>query len=262
MEEQVKMEKAYGNVKEFISPSGYKFTIREQNGNDDDVLSNMGAVQDGSTVNNFVKGIVVKTDFNQSGRLTNDDMLKMKLRDKYSILLMSRAFSLGWEINFEYDWGKDNGGVIPYVEDLHNYLWDFSREMPEDLNDIPETMILPYVGGKETSREISLTSGKVVRYEYLNGKGEKYLMSLTRESMSKNQELVARDIHLKDNEGKFVKVQNFTPFSTRDMMEIRKDVLLNDAETSYSTEIENPKTSEKVFFPLLTSPDFFFPTGI
>jgi len=51
-------------------------------------------------------------------------------------------------------------------------------------------------------------------------------------------------------------------FSPSDMKELRTDVQINDPEVSYASEIRNPRSNKIVNYPLIQSPDFFFPLGI
>lgn len=95
----------------------------------------------------------------------------------------------------------------------------------------------------------------------MNPKGEMYLMSLSDDKQSKNQELLARSIYQETNTG-WSEVRNFKFFSAQDMREIRKDVETLDPTLEIFTEIPNPKTGDTILYPILGSPDFFFPRGI
>ena len=44
--------------------------------------------------------------------------------------MKSPAF-FSFEVEFEYDWGKENGGKVTYGQDLHEFLFDYS-EVPTD----------------------------------------------------------------------------------------------------------------------------------
>ena len=80
---------------EFTTPSGHVVTIREQNGADDDILSNPADAATLMNLSKFVASIVVKSDYTQSGRLTVDQVQNMPTLDRYCILINSRIFSLG-----------------------------------------------------------------------------------------------------------------------------------------------------------------------
>lgn len=69
------MENDFLNARkfEFTVPSGYKYVIREQNGADDDILSNPVEARTLRNISRFIAAIVVSTDYTQNGKLTVDD---------------------------------------------------------------------------------------------------------------------------------------------------------------------------------------------
>lgn len=83
MVEPEKLNEVYGEVVSLITPSGCQVTIRQQNGDDDDIISNSVMSQDGTSINKFVSGIVVDTDITVSRKLSLNDVLAMKLCDKF-----------------------------------------------------------------------------------------------------------------------------------------------------------------------------------
>lgn len=54
-----------GRKLEFTVPSGYKYTIREQNGADDDILSNPVEAATLKNISRFIAAIVINTDYTQ-----------------------------------------------------------------------------------------------------------------------------------------------------------------------------------------------------
>ena len=167
--EKTEQEEARGfKTKEYTLPSGGKITIREQNGEDDDIISNAALAKNGNHINAFISGITISTDLTKTGKLLIKDVMELKIRDKYAILFMSRCFSLGPICEFEYDWGKDNGGKVTYEDNLENYIWDYAVDnfpMPGEDNYFDQR-IRPYIQGLETRRELELSSGKLISYEY------------------------------------------------------------------------------------------------
>jgi hypothetical protein len=122
--------------------------------------------------------------------------------------------------------------------------------------------IKPHKFGKKSERELSLLSGKQIKYEFINGNGEKYLLSLPNSEFSKNKELLARNIQQKIG-ANWVKVENFKNFSTSDMREIRNDVFeLNDPILELATDIEHPMTGQIIQYPIVGTNDFFYPREI
>lgn len=260
-------EMLYGQKKQLVLPSGYEVTIREQNGHDDDILSNASTVQDLSNIDIFLSSLIIQTDlpFATGGKLSTADMGKMLLRDKYYLLFASRIHSMGNIIKFTFDWGKDNGGEVEYVDDLNNFVWDYSKPMPEkDDEAYYPYRIEPYVGvggAAHGKQEIKLQSGKELRFELLNGKAEKVLLKLKREEQTRNSEIKARGLELK-HEGSWVKVDNFVYFTKRDMAELHKKI--NELDPSFRgiTELENPQTKEITYFPIMNTTSFFYPEEI
>jgi len=254
----------WGRTKDLLLPDGKTVTIREQNGNDDDILSNTSKAKDLTNQSDFIRGIVVKADWTASGRLSLDDIDKMLIKNKYFILFASRIHSIGEIVKFAYDWGKSNGGEISYEDDLSKYLWDFSEPIPEKgEDDYFEFRMQPYVAKANELQYFATSSGKELRYRCLNICDERELMKLDREAITKNRELIQRDLELKDKDGKWVKIHNFMWFNKRDMTEIHKEVNHTDSAFMPITEIENPREDvPNIMYPIIASSSFFFPEEI
>ena len=136
---------------EFITPAGYKYSIREQNGADEDILSNPMDVRNLMNLTKFIQAIVVDTDFTGTRRLTVEDADRIPLNDRYCILFQSRIFSLGDEVEFEYDWGQD-GGVQTYGQSLSEMLFDNYGELPTEKELVDKPNAIPY-RDRETDRK-------------------------------------------------------------------------------------------------------------
>lgn len=247
-------------TKNLVTPSGMKVTIREQNGEDDDVISNISDSTDGTALNKFISRIV--TDVEGKGSPSLEDVLSWKVRDKYYILLNSRILSLGEELVFEITFGENTDNPITqmFEENLSHYNWDFSKGFPpkkgeEGYN--PKT-IQPYENGKETHDEFTLSSGKEVRYEYSNGYTEKYILSVDKSKASKNLSFTSRNLQLKVG-GKWQTILNFSPFTPRDMRELRTRQEANDPDFDLFTYVNNPKTGQTERVSIFNLNDFFFP---
>lgn len=244
---------------EFYVPSGYQYEIREQNGEDEEILSNPMDMKDLMNFTKFIQAIVVKTDFTQSGRLTIEDVLRIPVNDRYCILFKSRIFSLGDCVEFSYDWGE--GNKVDYEQDVNELLYDYgpSTEITEEyLNSKPDAIPF-YPEGKKNEFEYSLESGKVIRFQLLDGNGEKRLITLPKDKQTRNSPLLCRNLELQVD-GKWEKVQNFKIFSVKDTHEIRKRVSEVDPTFEGTVDIENPVNGDKVRYPLIASPGFFFLT--
>ena len=261
MKDLEKLKQTYGEVLELLTPSGNIVRLRQQTGEDDDILSNAADSVDGSSFANFVSTIVVDSDITELGTLNVEDVLNLKLGDKYFILISSRIFSIGQIVKFEYTWEGDKH-PIPYEEDLGLYIWDYKKKFPEvGDEDYHLFRIPPYDKGKEKLRKITLSTGRKIRYKHNDGHSEKYLISLPLQEQTKNQELIARDIELEINK-KWVKVESFKNFTPLEMMEIRNDVEKNDPVMDIFSELIHPTKKTKTLYAIIGSSDFFFPREI
>ena len=246
----------------FKSPSDHMFTIREQNGEDEDILSNPRDSKDLTNLTKFIAAIVVKTDFTNNGKLTVDDALNLPLLDRYCILLESRRFSLGDTLDITYNWLSENGKStqVDYEELISNYLFDYGT-VPTEEEMEAKPFACPFYPSPDKLKErvVVLASGKVVAYDCMTGEGERYLLNLPEEKRTRNSELLARNLKLEVN-GKFEKVQNFSNFSVRDMAEIRKEIATMDPLFQGLTKLDNPETGETIMFPIMASQSFFYLT--
>lgn len=242
----------------FFVPSGYQYEIREQNGEDEEILSNPADLKDLMNFTKFIQAIVVKTDFTQSGRLTVEDALRIPVNDRYCILFKSRIFSLGDSVEFSYEWEKKQ--KVDYEQDINELLFNDYSQTPteEELNAKPDA-IPYYPDGKKTEFEITLETGKRIKFNLLDGNGERKLVSLPREKQTRNSPLLCRNLQL-EVEGKWETVQNFSLFTVKETHAIRKAVLEVDPTFEGAVDIENPSTGETVRYPIITAPGFFFLT--
>lgn len=254
------MENGFLNARkfEFTVPSGYKYVIREQNGADDDILSNPVEARTLRNISRFIAAIVVSNDYTQNGKLTVDDAHQLPVLDKYCIMFNSRMFSMGETVEFEHDWG-DGGGAILYAQDLKEFLFDYGVP-PTEEELLEKPLAIPYYPNGKKVKDIEFTTSysNKFKFDVLTGEGESYIANLPDDKRTKNQELVARNLHL-EVDGKWEKVTNFRMFSVKEMAEIRKEVYSCDPDFSGNTEVENPRTGEKGSVNLLAIKGFFYP---
>lgn len=262
--QEVSENPLYGKLATLLLPSGSTVTIREQNGDDDDIISSFMTGQDSvGPINRFVAAIIIKHDYNfadKSGVLTAKEVLNIPLRDKYFILMASRIFSISPSIKFNWDWQNDRPEV-PYEEDLVQYMWDYKKEFPQ-IGDPAyfKYRIQPYQEHK-SNIEVDLSSGKKIRFYLLDGNGESYIMGLPDSQKSINTPIRARRLELFDN-GNWMKVESFKVFKSYEMAELRDAINTYDKTFDGLTDLNNPYTNEVVSIPLLSIPDFFFPREI
>ena len=236
------------NTMEFIAPSGYKYVIREENGADEEIISNQAAARNFMNVTNFIAAIVVSTNITDSGKLTPKDALQLPFMDRYAILVWSRIFSLGDKVEFSYLWPGESVPVH-YEQDLNELiLSNYENVDEEELENKPEA--IPTYKDRELLQEIGfkgyklqLSSGKVVKFDLATGEIERYAAMLPEEENTHNSELLARNLQL-EVKGKFEKVEQFSLFTVREMAEIRNAIHEVDPLYSGLIEIEHPRTGE------------------
>lgn len=243
----------------FTVPSGYTYTIREQNGADDDILSNPAEVADLMNISRFIAGIIVDTDYTSSRKITPEEVHKLPVLDKWAILFKSRIHSLGNILEFEYDWGKENGGKVNYEQDLNEYLFDYSQEPTEELiNSKPEAIPYYPLGKQYKNIEFTTSKGNILKFDLITTHGENYIAKLPLDKRTKNQALIARGICL-NVDGKWEKITNFSMFGVKEMSEIRLKVAAIDPTFRGTTIVENPNyPDERTEISLLAAKDFFF----
>ena len=251
----------YGREKTFTLPSGYEVTIREQNGEDDDILSNPVEARSLRNISRFIAGLVVRTNMTATGVLSVDDAHAMPSLDRYCILIESRIFSIGNTMEFSHDWVDMDGRKrnVEYEVDLREeFLFDYSKApSAEELNS-KESALPFYPEPMVRELEFTTTSGKTLKFHLMNAESEQYLLSLPEDKMTKNQELIARNLQLKVGD-KFEKVTNFKMFSMKDMVEIRSFVKGHDPIFQGTTTIMDPVTHQVMDVPIIGIDSFFYP---
>lgn len=253
-----------GNTKEFVSPSKLKILIREQNGEDEDVISKQSNLMKGDAIHFFLAGIVLQVN---DKKISSKDIENWRNRDKYYTLLKSRMFSLGSELTYRHRCGNPNctkpeGQEDPlYEEDLSLYDRDFSETAPADTREDFKYRIEAYIQ-EGTHREFKLNSGKELRYKFMTGVEEKKILQKDRQSMSKNSDIMLRELEWKNEQDQWQKVSHFGIFSSREMAAIRKDIEKHDMPWEAISECKCPYCDHVDYISLLAQTDFFFPGEI
>lgn len=266
--QETKLEKLvtqYGPIKELVGPSKKKFYIREQNGADDDLLSSSSLMKENNNLNMFIVSIVVMTDAFDEGVLNLKNIGRLAIKDKYFILFASRIFSIGNDIKFKYNWGKDKGGVHDYEDDLSSYLWDYSdlenNPLPDEGDEgYNRFMMQPYSNDPYNKMLHTTTSGKEFRFSMMNVQAELTLMKRG-DDISRNDDLLARNLEQKVDSN-WIAVKNFSFLSKRDTIELHTVVEELEKPFFGFTELENPIDGGSVIYPLISDPAFFFPLAI
>lgn len=251
------------NKTTFVAPSGHSYTIREQNGQDEEILTNLRDVENFTHFTNFIMAIIVDSSRNPGHKLTYEQVDALPVLDRYAILFQARIFSIGALMEFEYTW--PDGPTCSYEENLDIFLLPYDKlpSMPEEefttlLVNKPHAIPMYPCPGKEKDIEITLSSNRKVKFDLLDGSSERYLAKLKDHETTRNSELLARNLRL-EVDGKWEKVYNFSLFSLKDMRELRGYIHKVDPTFNPVSEVEHPQTGKKTMVPILASPSFFFP---
>lgn len=252
-----------GQLKTFTAPSGATFTIREQNGADDDVLSNPSEAKTLANISRFISRIVVDSSL---GKITMEKAHNLPSLDRYAILVNSRIHSMGESLEFEYDWGE-NGGKQLYEQSLEEYLFDYSQRdtiTEEELAEKPNAIPFYPLGDVVKDIPVTTRSGKELIFDVLTGVGEATYVSLPLEKRTKNAELLVRNLRYRiPDTDKWEVVKNFELFSYKDMVDIRSEVARVDPSFIGRVDITNPEDpTQTEVLNLVGIPSFFFPGEI
>src|SRR3972149_804467 len=147
-----------GKTLEVPMPSNFSITIREQNGEDDEVISRVGDATDGNSINIFLTRIIIANSLLNGGKTSLADILSWRLRDKYYLLLKSRIHSMGPNLDFDFICTNVKCAKLShYTEDLSLYDWDLSKPTPKlgELNYFAHR-IQPFEHINSKERELSL----------------------------------------------------------------------------------------------------------
>ena len=228
-------------------PSGKEVEIREHNGDDEGILSTVSGAMDGTAINQYLSNIIT------SPKTKPEDIMSWLVGDKYYLLLWSRIHSTGEELVFKHECRVAScKHEERYVENLSIFTNDFDK--PQE----GENRMQPYDLPKDSlHHELTLTSGKRIRFEYLTGIGEKRSLALPEDALNKNHSLIVRNPELYNN-NKWEKIALFKAFSSKEMREMRVEVKRVDPELTMNVEVKCPKCSTTDYLSLLSIPDFFF----
>lgn len=241
-------------TQQYVTPSGLQFTLREQTGADDEVLTS--EKDESQLVNAYLANII--TEGPNGGPMDMEAVKKLRLGDKYYLVIAGRILSLGETLYFQYQW-EESQPAVEYSEDLSQYLWDYKEPFPGKENPLYfEQRIPPYPAEEFINLEVGEFK---LRMDYLDGVGEAYILKMPAMKRTINQDLVARNLRvLKGNDWK--KVVSFAPFTARQMVEIRNAAAEHDPALEGLTAITNPMSGEILKIPLLGIKDFFYPVKI
>lgn len=255
----------YGNVVDWNAPDGNTYSIREQNGADDDILSNPSKAEDLTNLAEFISAIVVGIN-GESKRLTIKDVMALPVNVRYGISLVSRINSFGAEMEFSHQWPREDEPQ-EYAVDLTQFIFNDYHVMPtaeelmEKVDAIPFYPPLEnYDGFVSKDIEVTLpTSGIRIMFDRYNGEAERETVKMPREKLTLNRPLLARNLRVHLN-NQWTKVESFHMFTAKQMKELREAIYSIDPVFTGDFLLTNQRDSninERVI--LFGIKDFFYP---
>jgi hypothetical protein len=238
-----------GPTYDVLLPDNQIVTLRERNGDDEDVLSKVEDFQKGTGIPKFLAGLI------QGNKLTWQEVQKWKVRNKYYLMYKERMANFGSVVEWEHEFV--DGTKVMFEEDIARFDRNFTEKLDPEA-DIVEGQIVPYPIGYDKI-EGKTSSGKKYRCDYLTGEGEIRTLDKTVNTLSINERLRVRNFELQMADGTWKLVEKFSMLTAREMSEIRTLVDDNDPMFDLRVTVRNPKdgTPEEVsMFQLAT---FFFP---
>ena len=247
------MELAKSRTLDVVAPDGITYTLREQNGNDDDVLSTLGDARNNTSLDKFLSGVIVGPK-----KLSWEEIHKtMGSATKYYLVMRSRIFTHGSIVTFKHKF--EDGTIQEFEEDLTIFDRDLSKEPKEDEVENPEIdRIQRYPEIPFRLTQALVIGEKKIRYQLMTSEVEAVTMGIPRENISKNDELRARKLTQLIDTRELV-IQNFRDFSASDMKAIWAHIRENDINFSLVTKVQTKDKKSTEYTSLLTVPEFFFP---
>ena len=256
------------DVQEYHLPDGSTILLREQNGEDEAVLSNEKDTVNGKAIRKFLARIIMgikKVDSEVYEPCTTNMVAGMKSRNVYYALLLSRIHSLGAELvvtkKFKDPANPATSREVQLEIDLSEYQRNFDGTveypMPGD-EDYDKHQCLPYPRGAEDYVVTKLTSGREIRFRYLTNRAEFDALASI-QAMDINTTLLLREFEYKKDDNNWMSTKTFKEFTSREMREIRGLASKHDPEFTILAQAENPYNGEPEEFTLIGEPDFFFP---
>ena len=245
-------------------PHGIEITLREATGEDEDLMSKVANVKDGTSLPAYLSRVIVDPV------LSIEDIMFWPIASKYYAMLKARMVSLGTELDFKYPFVNPKTNreeEVPvsvdlkaYDADLASYFKLTSKESKEEfINSLGMDQIKPY---PTLNKEQEFTmDGKKFKWDLLDSYGEQLSMKIEDDELSINDELRLRNLRIY-HEDRWITIENFSSFTSRQMSKIRTEMRNKEVKFNMDLMIKNPFNERKpVVISLIALPDFFYPVG-
>lgn len=245
-------------------PSGFKASVRETNGDDEDIVSKLRDNKEGNALYKYLANIILVDD----KPVSLEEIIKWKVRDIYYGIMKTRMFTHGNQVVFEHTF--EGGTEKTFIEDLGFYDWDLgSEEMDEKgkLKKWPpqlgepgydERIIQPYrYPGDWVETETS--TKKKYRFKYLTGELELKTQGMMMDDLAINDKLRLREFQLYMVTGNWQSIERFNILTSKEMAEIRTTLERVDPEFNLMCRLPHPDGGRAEELTLLGKTGFFFP---
>lgn len=253
----------YGQEREIVCPSGRVLTIRETNGEDDEILSRLSDANTGDNVYKFLASITLMDSFLKKKPLFKD-VQQWPSNDKFGLLFKQRLINHGDILNFETTCPNDrcvdhlgNRTKTPYQEDLKK-AFDDDLANPQYDGTSPKNRLSLYKYGDAKEHVFTISSGKTLRYKILTGELEKMQLAMPLDATTRNTKLIIRELSLM-LKNEWVLLTTFHALSSREMSEVRSEIDKGDTTFDPEVEVTCPKCKLQYTIPLFSIPTFYFP---
>lgn len=250
------MEIFLGQLITFELPTGMQVTIREQNGEDDAVISNTGYAKNKTSITRFIARIVQEVD-GKPVRLDHTEVAQWHQQDVAYILLRSRIHSISNILKADFQCSNpDCKSKFVIEEDLNRYI------LGDDNDHIYAPKKYPNARAKDFVIDIAPNENvkMEIKLDHLTPQHE-FDYKRTDKSITANDEILMRKPRL-ISKGEEIPVQNFNIFSSKMMTKIRTEAKTADPIFEIISDVTCPVCGLLHETPLAYMPDFFFPTQV
>lgn len=257
-----------GKVTEHILPTGRRIKMRETNGADEDLLSNMDNLVAGSNFAMFLSSIITEEQATKESPVRTtvpvEDIMNWPINDIWAAIYKQRLINQGPSITFKHQCqnpncvNHKNQKTFDYVEDLTQFDSDLSKPLPQELKN--PWVLKPYPNKDKTEVEFTISSGKTFKYKILTGILQTKQLDLNL-PVTKNTKLLVRELQLK-NRDEWQPVLNFNPFSSAEMREMRGHIEKNDVMFTPMSNFSCPTCKTPYQVGVMEIPGFYWPEEV
>lgn len=245
-----------GNKMDVFLPSSNKVTIRETNGGDDELLSNLYEIQKGSNTPQFLASIIT-FDQNLGRKPTVAEVLNYPKNDQWYLMLVQRIMNRGSDLVFPYKCQQPTCKDKPEMEFTEDLSLFDGRLGDENYKPGPY-QIMKYPLGALSQHRFKTSSGHSYQFDIMTGVHEKKLLEVSDKSQNKNTMLTLRNLKMLQGQN-WISVLSFSSIPSKIMSEIRREVALNDPEFNPIVTGECINCGTPFAMSLWGMPDFFWP---